>query len=87
MGDGDGRASPVAQRAPGGGVPVPHGQDGWLLGGVAFLALDAALFWLACQMLAINVRSDFMEEEEEEEFLLQRKLMMLGLINLQVKVW
>lgn len=29
----------------------------------AFLALDAALFWLVCQMLTINATSDFMEEE------------------------
>ncbi|KAK6927754.1 DESIGUAL/Modifying wall lignin-1/2 [Dillenia turbinata] len=36
-----------------------------LLGGGAFVSLDAALFWLVCLMLAANSREDFLEELEE----------------------
>ncbi|KAJ8466736.1 hypothetical protein OPV22_029288 [Ensete ventricosum] len=36
-----------------------------LFGGGAFLALDAALFWLICQMLTLNARSDYLDEEDE----------------------
>ncbi|KAH9305455.1 hypothetical protein KI387_009859, partial [Taxus chinensis] len=36
-----------------------------LYGGAAFLALDAALFWLICQMLALNARADYEEDEED----------------------
>ncbi|XP_039135666.1 uncharacterized protein LOC120273086 [Dioscorea cayenensis subsp. rotundata] len=35
-----------------------------LFGGAAFLALDAALFWLVCQMLTQNVRADHFEEDD-----------------------
>ncbi|XP_058113437.1 uncharacterized protein LOC131256567 [Magnolia sinica] len=35
-----------------------------LFGGAAFLALDAALFWLVCQMLTLNAREDYLEEED-----------------------
>ncbi|KAF8389515.1 hypothetical protein HHK36_026210 [Tetracentron sinense] len=35
-----------------------------LFGGAAFLALDAALFWLICQMLTLNARADYLEEED-----------------------
>ncbi|XP_058068025.1 uncharacterized protein LOC131217204 isoform X2 [Magnolia sinica] len=35
-----------------------------LFGGAAFLALDAALFWLVCQMLTLNARDDYLEEED-----------------------
>uniref|UniRef100_A0A1D1Y4L6 Beta-klotho n=1 Tax=Anthurium amnicola TaxID=1678845 RepID=A0A1D1Y4L6_9ARAE len=38
-----------------------------LFGGAAFLALDAALFWLICQMLSLNARADYLDEEEEED--------------------
>lgn len=34
-----------------------------LFGGAAFLGLDASLLWLACQMLALNAREDYLEEE------------------------
>ncbi|XP_039128235.1 uncharacterized protein LOC120264489 [Dioscorea cayenensis subsp. rotundata] len=35
-----------------------------LFGGAAFLALDTALFWLVCQMLTQNVRTDYFEEDD-----------------------
>lgn len=35
-----------------------------LFGGAAFLALDAALFWLICEMLALNARADYLEEDD-----------------------
>ncbi|XP_010278470.1 PREDICTED: uncharacterized protein LOC104612652 [Nelumbo nucifera] len=35
-----------------------------LFGGAAFLALDASLFWLICQMLTLNARADYLEEED-----------------------
>lgn len=35
-----------------------------LFGGAAFLALDAALFWLVCQMLTLNARADYLQEED-----------------------
>ncbi|XP_020086492.1 uncharacterized protein LOC109708943 [Ananas comosus] len=35
-----------------------------LFGGAAFLALDAALFWLVCQMLTINARADYLDEND-----------------------
>ncbi|KAJ3694076.1 hypothetical protein LUZ60_009556 [Juncus effusus] len=34
-----------------------------LFGGAAFLALDAALFWLVSQMLALNAREDYFDED------------------------
>lgn len=37
-----------------------------LFGGAAFMALNAALFWLICQMLALNVREDYLCEDEDE---------------------
>uniref|UniRef100_A0A0C9S962 TSA: Wollemia nobilis Ref_Wollemi_Transcript_9076_1182 transcribed RNA sequence n=1 Tax=Wollemia nobilis TaxID=56998 RepID=A0A0C9S962_9CONI len=36
-----------------------------LFGGASFLCLDAALFWLICQMLTLNARADYEEEEED----------------------
>ena len=36
-----------------------------LYGGAAFLALDASLFWLIWQMLALNARADYEEDEED----------------------
>lgn len=38
-----------------------------LFGGAAFLALDAALFWLVCQMLALNARADYLDEDEDDK--------------------
>ncbi|OVA19336.1 Protein of unknown function DUF1218 [Macleaya cordata] len=35
-----------------------------LFGGAAFLCLDAALFWLICQMLTLNARADYLEEDD-----------------------
>ncbi|TVU18128.1 hypothetical protein EJB05_34201 [Eragrostis curvula] len=35
-----------------------------LFGGAAFLALDASLFWLVCQMLALNARADYLDEDD-----------------------
>ncbi|XP_043715027.1 uncharacterized protein LOC122663412 [Telopea speciosissima] len=35
-----------------------------LFGGAAFLALDASLFWLICQMLTLNARTDYLEEDD-----------------------
>ncbi|CAL9056913.1 uncharacterized protein LOC135677221 [Musa acuminata AAA Group] len=35
-----------------------------LFGGAAFLALDAALFWLICQMLTLNARADYFDEDD-----------------------
>lgn len=37
-----------------------------IFGGAGFLALDASLFWLICQMLTLNARADYLEEEEED---------------------
>ncbi|XP_057958870.1 uncharacterized protein LOC131151619 [Malania oleifera] len=37
-----------------------------LLGGGAFLSLDASLFWLVSLMLADNAREDYFEEAEED---------------------
>ncbi|KAG8084517.1 hypothetical protein GUJ93_ZPchr0010g9813 [Zizania palustris] len=37
-----------------------------LFGGAAFLALDAALFWLVAQMLALNARSDYLDEDDDK---------------------
>ena len=37
-----------------------------LLGGGAFVALDASLFWLVALMLASNARQDFFEEVESD---------------------
>ncbi|KAJ4782417.1 keratin-associated protein (DUF1218) [Rhynchospora pubera] len=36
-----------------------------LFGGAAFIALDATLFWLVCQMLTLNVRADFLDEDQD----------------------
>ncbi|XP_074575501.1 uncharacterized protein LOC141831953 [Curcuma longa] len=38
-----------------------------MFGGAAFLALDAAILWLVCLMLTMNVRSDHFEEDEEDK--------------------
>ncbi|KAJ4962836.1 hypothetical protein NE237_022775 [Protea cynaroides] len=35
-----------------------------LFGGAAFLAFDASLFWLVCQMLALNARADYLKEDD-----------------------
>ncbi|KAG0450449.1 hypothetical protein HPP92_026733 [Vanilla planifolia] len=35
-----------------------------VFGGAAFLALDASLFWLVCQMLTLNSRADYLEEDD-----------------------
>lgn len=35
-----------------------------LFGGAAFLALDAALFWLICMMLTDNARSDYLDNDD-----------------------
>ncbi|WOL01936.1 hypothetical protein Cni_G10655 [Canna indica] len=35
-----------------------------LFGGAAFLALDASLFWLVCQILALNARADYLDEND-----------------------
>ncbi|KAF6139668.1 hypothetical protein GIB67_002473 [Kingdonia uniflora] len=39
-----------------------------LFGGAAFLALDASLFWLVCQMLTINSREDYLEEDIKGDY-------------------
>lgn len=36
-----------------------------LFGGAAFLALDTSLFWLICQMLTLNARSDYEYDDED----------------------
>ncbi|XP_042380400.1 uncharacterized protein LOC121972842 [Zingiber officinale] len=36
-----------------------------MFGGSAFLALDAALLWVVCQMLTLNVRDDYFGGEED----------------------
>lgn len=38
-----------------------------LFGGAAFLALDASLFWLVCQMLTLNARADYLCEDEDDD--------------------
>ncbi|MQL88170.1 hypothetical protein Taro_020725 [Colocasia esculenta] len=40
-----------------------------IFGGAAFLALDAMLFWLVCQMLALNARADHLLVEDEGDHL------------------
>ncbi|GLJ12552.1 hypothetical protein SUGI_0193390 [Cryptomeria japonica] len=35
-----------------------------LFGGAGFLALDAGLFWLICQMLTMNAREDYEDDED-----------------------
>ncbi|KAG0495954.1 hypothetical protein HPP92_000624 [Vanilla planifolia] len=35
-----------------------------LFGGAAFLALDASLFWLVCQMLTLNARADYLDDDD-----------------------
>ncbi|CAL9098201.1 hypothetical protein MUK42_13660 [Musa troglodytarum] len=44
-------------------TPCPTAKTG-LFGGGAFLALDAAIFWLICQMLTMNARSDYFDEDD-----------------------
>ncbi|KAK9097652.1 hypothetical protein Syun_024697 [Stephania yunnanensis] len=39
-----------------------------VFGGAAFLALDSALFWLICQMLTLNARSDYLEEDSKGDY-------------------
>ncbi|KAF9616778.1 hypothetical protein IFM89_032331 [Coptis chinensis] len=39
-----------------------------LFGGAAFLALDASLFWLICQMLTKNSREDHLEDDPKGEY-------------------
>ncbi|KAG8066992.1 hypothetical protein GUJ93_ZPchr0005g15302 [Zizania palustris] len=39
-----------------------------LFGGAAFLALDASLFWLVAQMLALNARSDYLDEDDKGDY-------------------
>ncbi|MQL85827.1 hypothetical protein Taro_018361, partial [Colocasia esculenta] len=39
-----------------------------VFGGAAFLALDSALFWLICQMLALNARGDYFDEDTKGEY-------------------
>eukprot|EP01018_Ginkgo_biloba_P008098 Gb_03887 [translate_table: standard] len=46
------------------GAACPTAKTG-LFGGAAFLALDASLFWLICQMLTLNAREDYEDEEED----------------------
>ena len=36
-----------------------------LFGGAGFIALDATLFWLVCQMLTLNARADYFDEDED----------------------
>ncbi|CAM0955115.1 unnamed protein product [Alopecurus aequalis] len=43
------------------GYACPTAKTG-LFGGAAFLHLDASLFWLACLMLAGNVRKDYFDD-------------------------
>lgn len=45
------------------GYQCPTAKTG-LFGGAAFVALDAALLWLVCQLLTINHRADYLEEED-----------------------
>ena len=37
-----------------------------LFGVAAFLALDASLFWLVCQMLVLNARADYLDEDDNK---------------------
>ncbi|KAG6506490.1 hypothetical protein ZIOFF_031814 [Zingiber officinale] len=37
-----------------------------LFGGAAFLALDASLIWLVCQILTLNARADYLEEDDSK---------------------
>jgi hypothetical protein len=46
------------------GYACPTAKTG-LLGGAAFLNLDASLFWLACLMLAGNVREDYFDDQDQ----------------------
>ena len=46
-------------------IQCPTAKTG-LFGGAAFLALDAALFWLVCQMLALNARADYLDEDDDK---------------------
>jgi len=39
-----------------------------LLGGGAFVSLDAALLWMVALMLAVNAREDFLDEQKEDHF-------------------
>ncbi|XP_077217574.1 uncharacterized protein LOC143851946 [Tasmannia lanceolata] len=39
-----------------------------LFGGAAFLALDASLFWLVCQMLTLNARADYLEDDHKDDY-------------------
>jgi len=39
-----------------------------LLGGGAFVSLDAALLWMVALMLAVNAREDFLDDQKEDHF-------------------
>lgn len=39
-----------------------------LLGGGAFVSLDASLLWMVALMLAVNAREDFLDEQKEDHF-------------------
>lgn len=43
------------------GYACPTAKTG-VLGGAAFLNLDAMLFWMVCHMLAGNVREDYFDD-------------------------
>ncbi|KAJ1263281.1 hypothetical protein BS78_09G171300 [Paspalum vaginatum] len=41
----------------------PTAETTGVLGGAAFLNLDAMLFWIVCHMLACNVREDYFDDD------------------------
>ncbi|KAJ1691356.1 hypothetical protein LUZ63_015511 [Rhynchospora breviuscula] len=45
-------------------ICMGHSKTG-LFGGAAFIALDATLFWLVCQMLTLNARADYLDEDQD----------------------
>lgn len=44
------------------GYACPTAKTG-VLGGAAFLNLDASLFWIVCLMLVGNVREDYFDDD------------------------
>ncbi|KAG0447156.1 hypothetical protein HPP92_028467 [Vanilla planifolia] len=47
------------------GLQMPDGEDR-VVWWCRLLALDASLFWLVCQMLTLNARSDYLDYEEQD---------------------
>lgn len=51
-----------------------------LLGGAAFVSLDASLFWMVALMLAVNAREDFLDEVDQDSVKRESKSMMASYI-------